>query len=173
MRILCLLTAMLTIFSACKKDEEPVDPCTNGFLDPGETSVDCGGNCAPCTTTQPEYFTLFIDGQIATMTYRELFYDGTAWSLQMSNDSISMQISLGTSATLQTSPVPTSGTYAFVNGFEYPIQLNGTYSISEHDLSTQTMSGFFEIDFLRLVSASPTTYDTLKVSGGQFEFFQY
>jgi len=173
MRALYIIIAMLTIFSSCKKEEDPVDPCTNGFLDPGETSIDCGGDCAPCSTTQPEYFTIFVDGQLAAMTSRELLYDGTAWSLQMSNDSISMQISLGNSGTIQTSNIPAAGTYAYINGAEYPIQLNGTYSISEHDLSSQIMSGFFGIDFLREISTSPSIYDTLRISGGQFEFFSY
>ncbi|MFT5860720.1 MAG: hypothetical protein ACI865_002834 [Flavobacteriaceae bacterium] len=173
MRILYITIAMLTIFSSCKKDEEPVDPCTNGFLDPGETSIDCGGTCDPCSVSQPEFFTIFVNGQQEAMTFREIFYDGTSWSFQMSNASISMQISLGTSGIVQTADIPTAGTYASVNGVDYPIQANGTYAISSHDLSTQTMSGFFGIDFVREISTGPSVYDTLKISGGQFEFFHY
>jgi hypothetical protein len=173
MRAFYLIIAMLTIFSSCKKNEEPVDPCTNGYLDPGETAPDCGGNCPPCQVTAPEYFTLFIDGQVGTMNTRVLNFDNPGWSLQMTNDSISMQLSLGTTGLVQTSPIPALGTYAYVNGLEYPIQANGTYSISEHNLASQNMSGFFGIDFVRQISSGPDVYDTLKISGGQFEFFNY
>jgi hypothetical protein len=173
MRVLFIVVAMLTIFSSCKKEEEPVDPCTNGYLDPGEDTPDCGGNCPPCNVSGPEYFTIFIDGQTGSMDSRVLNFDNPGWSLQMSNDSISMQISLGTSGAIQTSAIPAIGTYAYVNGIEYPIQSNGTYSISEHNVASQNMSGFFGINFVRQISSSPNVYDTLKISGGQFEFFNY
>ncbi len=164
---------MLTIFSSCKKKEEIVDLCTNGFLDPGETTPDCGGNCPPCTATQSEVFSVILNGVQTAMNYRSLFYDGSAWSLQMANDSISMQVSLGTSGVVQTANIPTVGTYCYLNGTEFPIQQNGTYSISEHSVSQQTMSGFFAIDFVVQLPTVPITYDTLSFIGGQFAFFSY
>lgn len=32
---------------------EVVDPCTNGIQDGTETGIDCGGTCAPCSTSVP------------------------------------------------------------------------------------------------------------------------
>lgn len=173
MRTLYIVIAMLTIFSSCKKEDETVDLCTNGFLDPGESSPDCGGNCPPCAVVSQEYFTVVLNGEPIVMTFHELIYSGTAWSLQMANDSISMQISLGTSGAIQTSSITNAGTYCSLNGIDYPIQQNGIYSISDHDLSNQIMSGFFHIDFLYQITASPNTYATLSFTGGQFDNFSY
>lgn len=173
MRSVYIIIAMLTIFSSCKKEKEPVDPCTNGFLDPGETNPDCGGNCPPCSEETQEYLTVQLNGEQTVMDYSSLFYDGSAWSLQISNDSISMQINLGNSGAIQTSNIPSSGTYCTMNSIDYPIQQNGTYSISEHNLSEHTMSGFFNIDFLLQISSMPLVYDTISFTGGQFEYFNY
>ena len=167
MRYFMMLSAMLLIFSACKEDE-PVDPCTNGFLDPGETNPDCGGDCPPCVITPITFLNLEVNGVNTSMLNHEMNYDGTSWSLQMSNDSLNIQIGFGTTGAIGTEPINPSGTFLYKSGTQYLGQTDGTYTISEHDVSTDLMSGFFQIKFFR-----PGFVDTLRISNGQFENFAY
>ena len=162
-----ILSAMLLIFSACKEDE-PVDPCTNGFLDPGETVPDCGGNCPPCSTTPITFLHFEVNGVNTSTLTEELNYDGTSWSLQLVNDSLNIQISFGTTGLISTEPILASGSFLYKNGTQYLGQTDGTYSISEHDVSANIMSGFFQIKFFR-----PGFMDTLRITNGQFENFSY
>lgn len=167
MRYFMILSAMLLIFSACKEDE-PVDPCTNGFLDPGETAPDCGGDCPPCSTTPITFLNVAVNGVNTAMQNYGLDYNGTAWSLQLSNDSLNMQIGLGTTGAIGTEPINPAGTYLYKNGTQYSGQTDGTYSISEHDTAEDLMSGFFQITFFR-----PGFVDTIRITNGQFENFSY
>lgn len=162
-----ILSAMLLIFSACKEDE-PVDPCTNGFLDPGETNPDCGGDCPPCSVTPVKFLNVDVNGVNASMTNQEMDYDGNSWALQLSNDSLNIQISFGTSGAIGTEPILAAGTFCYKDGTQYLGQTEGIYTISDHDLSADLMSGFFQITFFR-----PGLDDTLKISNGQFENFDY
>jgi hypothetical protein len=162
-----ILSAMLLIFSACKEDD-PVDPCTNGFLDPGETAPDCGGDCPPCSTTPVSFLTLYVNGVSTSMQNRELDYDGNSWSLQFSNDSLNVQIGYGTTGAIGTYPIDAAGSFLYKNGTQYLGQTEGVYSISDHDVSNNLMSGFFQIKFFR-----PGFVDTLHITGGQFENFSY
>lgn len=165
---LTVLFTMLVIFSACKKEEEPKDPCTNGFLDPGELQPDCGGNCPPCEPSTTPIFYLELNGNPVVMNNRELDYASGTWILQLSNDSITMQVSLGSDGSVQTSAIPPSGTFAYMHGIQYDEQHNGTYSITAHDQTNQLMSGFFQVQFVR----SGMT-DTLRFTNGTFENFLY
>lgn len=167
MRYFMILSAMLLIFSACKEDE-PVDPCTNGFLDPGETAPDCGGDCPPCSTTPITFLNLDVNGVNTSMLNKEMDYDGNSWSLQLSNDSLNIQIGYGTSGVVGTYPTNSAGTYLYKNGTQYTGQVDGTYTISDHDVSNDLMSGFFQIKFFR-----PGFVDTLRITNGQFENFAY
>lgn len=167
MRYFLILSAMLLIFSACKEDE-PVDPCTNGFLDPGETAPDCGGNCPPCSNTPVSFLNLDVNGIPTSMLNYQLNYDGTSWSLQMSNDSLNIQIGYGSTGDIGTYPIDPLGSYLYKNGTQYTGQTDGTYSISEHNTTDDLMSGFFQIKFFR-----PGFIDTVEISGGQFQNFAY
>lgn len=167
MRYFLLLVTMLVFFFACKEDE-PVDPCTNGFLDPGETSPDCGGNCEPCSTTPVSFFNVEVNGVNAAMTNKNLVYDGNYWSLQLANDSLNIQLALGTTGAISTEPISLSGTFCYKNGSQFTGQLEGVYSISDHDFSADLMSGFFQILFYK-----PGLVDSLRISNGQFENFHY
>jgi len=172
-KFVLISAAMLTIFSSCKEDPEPIDPCTNGFLDPGEQLPDCGGPCPPCNITQPSYFAVSVDGTPTTFDTYEMNYDGNAWYLQLVNDSLNVQVSFDSTGVIGTEPVPEAGTFCFQSGIEYPIQHAGTYSISMHDMNTQAMSGFFNIQFVRQTSITPIVYDTIKFQNGQFEYLYY
>ena len=162
-----ILSAMLLIFSACKEDE-PVDPCTNGFLDPGETAPDCGGNCPPCSNTPVSFLNLSVNGVNTSMLNYEMDYNGSAWSLQLSNDSLNIQIGCGSTGDVGTFPIDPAGSYLYKNGTQYLGQTDGTYSISEHDVTEDLMSGFFQIKFYR-----PGFVDTLSITNGQFQNFAY
>jgi hypothetical protein len=159
--------AMLTIFSSCKKEEE-VDPCTNGFLDPGEDAPDCGGNCPPCDNTPVPFFTLKVNDSIVHMDTKELDFNGTNWVLSMANDSLSFNIDIGTNGAIGSYPISATFSSASFYGTSYPIQTDGSCAISEHDEANDLMSGYFQIKFSR----SGFT-DTLRISDGLFEFFSY
>lgn len=167
MRYFVLLGAMLLFFSACKEDE-PIDPCTNGFLDPGEVQPDCGGNCAPCEPSLVSFLNMSVNGVNTGMSTKSLNFDGTAWTLQLANDSLNIQLSLGTTGLVATEPIPMSGSFCYRNGVQYAGQVDGIYSISDHDTSADLMSGFFQITFFR-----PGMTDTLRITNGQFENFGY
>lgn len=48
MKNLLILLTMAFIVISCSQNN-----CSNGQLDSGETSIDCGGNCPPCPITNP------------------------------------------------------------------------------------------------------------------------
>jgi hypothetical protein len=50
--IFLVIPAILLIFSACKEEKPVKAPCENGFLDAGETGVDCGGSCITFATVE-------------------------------------------------------------------------------------------------------------------------
>ena len=162
-----ILSTMLLIFSACKEDE-PVDPCTNGFLDPGETVPDCGGDCPPCSVTPVTFLNLDVNGVNTSMLNQEMHYDGNSWALQLSNDSLNIQLSFGTTGAIGTEPIIAAGSFCYKSGVQYLEQSEGAYTISEHDVSADLMSGFFQINFSR-----PGFVDTLRITNGQFENFSY
>ena len=162
-----ILSAMLLIFSACKEDE-PVDPCTNGFLDPGEDAVDCGGDCSPCVNTPVTFLNLDVNGINTAMLSYEMDYDGSSWSLQLSNDSLNIQIGFGNTGDVGTYPIDATASYLYRDGAQYLGQTEGVYSISDHDVANDLMSGFFQIKFFR-----PGFVDTLEIANGQFENFGY
>jgi hypothetical protein len=158
---------MLTIFSSCTK-EEPVDPCTNGFLDPGEDAPDCGGNCDPCDNTPVPYLGIQVNGVPTVMTTKSLTYDGTNWTLSMANDSLTFNFCLGSTGDIGSFAMPSNCTSAAFDGLNYPNQSSGSYAISSHDLQDDLMSGYFQVDFSRT-----GFLDTIHVTNGVFEFYEY
>ncbi len=171
--LITLSVAMLVIFSSCKKKEEAVNTCQNGFLDPGESSPDCGGNCPPCSSSAPASLYVEINGSETTMTSKQLYYDQGNWSLNMQNDSLNIQLNFGSNGSIGTYPISTFGTYALKNGTDYPLQEMGTHSISEHDVNQRKMNGYFQIRFLRQLPNNPLLYDTLELLSGQFSDMVY
>ena len=161
------LAAMIAIFSSCKEKEVIIDACSNGFLDPGETGIDCGGNCAPCIPYEPSTIYLECNGIPMSMPIKTLVYD-TSWLLTAANDSLTFQFNLGNSGTIGNFDLPTLGSFATKNGIFYMNSSNGVYAISAHNLTTKKMSGFFQANFFRNGFS-----DTLKVRNGQFEFLSY
>ena len=166
--ILYSCIAMLTIFSSCKKEEEKTDLCSNGFLDPGETSPDCGGNCPPCNTTPASYLGLKVNGVQTLILSKSLNYDGTNWVLSISNDSLSLNINLGSTGATGSFPISSNLTSATYNGNSYPDLHDAHYVISAHDTGDDLMSGYFYAKFSR-----PGFTDTLRITDGTFEYMPY
>jgi len=166
--IFLVFPAILLIFSACKEEKPAKAPCENGFLDAGETGVDCGGNCPPCVPVEIPLLYIECNGIPVSMSSKSLTYSSGNWSLLISNDSLSFQFALGNTGTVGTFPLSSAGSYAAKNGVYYLNSSNGSYSISAHDTTNNKMSGFFQADFSRTGFS-----DTLHVRNGQFEFLSY
>lgn len=165
---IAILTTMLSIFSSCKDKEVVIDKCSNGFLDIGETGIDCGGNCTPCIVNEPSSIYLEFNGTPFSYSSKTLTYSNNNWSLEVLNDSISFQFNLGSDGTIGTYTMDPVGCFAVRNGNYYLNSNAGIYSISMHDQTNHKMSGFFSANFTR------TGYnDTLKVRNGQFEYMPY
>jgi len=167
-RLFLVTTAMLLIFSSCKKEEEPVDLCLNGFVDPGEEGVDCGGSCTPCANTPITTLFVTVNGESISMPTKQLTFDGSNWILSMNNDTINMTFDLGTNGTIGNYPLSFANSTCIMHGIPYPNQSNGSCAISEHNEADDIMSGFFQADFSRT-----GFLDTVHVTSGQFENFQY
>lgn len=160
--------AMLMFFSSCKKDPETTDLCSNGFLDSGESGIDCGGNCEPCSAFEPSYVYLECNGQPITMDTKSLSYTNGYWSLLAYNDSLKIQLNLGNNGAIDVYPISSSGSFGEYFGNLYLNAVNGTCAFYSHDTLTNKMGGFFQIDFIR------TGFnDTLKIRNGQFENMFY
>jgi hypothetical protein len=160
--------AMLVFFSSCKKDEEAVDTCTNGFLNPGEVGIDCGGTCAPCIAYTPSYVYLECNDQPITMDTKSLSYSNGNWSLLAFNDSLKIQLNLGNNGGIDVYPISSSGSFGEYFGNLYLSTENGTFAIYNHDTINHKMGGFFQVDFIRT-----GINDTLKIRNGQFENMIY
>jgi len=165
--ILVILFTMLLIFS-CKKEDEQVDPCQNGFLDAGEQSPDCGGNCPPCDENFISSLYLKINGISTSFSSKSLSYTGTNWILSMSNDTIDINLDFGTNGNI--------GSYVLSNlysncdyfGINYPVLNDANFAISYHDTINNRMSGFFQAKFSR-----PGFVDTIRITNGQFDYYIY
>jgi hypothetical protein len=156
---------LLTV--ACKKDEEPtINPCMNGQLDPGETAIDCGGTCGDCPETEFPYAAFDANGDALTASIKQLTYNN-GWRLNLTADSISLQLNLGNNGSVGTYTMPAAGSFAQVDGLNYPTLASGTYSISAHNLASEKLSGFFQAKFVRIPG------DTLYIANGVFEFLPY
>ncbi len=161
--------AMLLFFSACKKDEASIDTCSNGYLDPGEAGIDCGGTCGGnCGQSQPSYVYLECNGIPITMATKTMTLTNGFWSLLAYNDTLTVQFNLGNNGSVAVFPIQANGSYGELNGNLYLQVQNGTGAFYSHDTLTNKMSGFFQVDFIR-----DGTLDTLKIRNGQFENMFY
>lgn len=93
--VFLVIPAILLIFSACKEEKPVKAPCQNGFLDAGETGIDCGGNCPPCIPVDIPLLYVECNGDQVNISAKSLTYSNGSWSLQISNDTLSIQIALG------------------------------------------------------------------------------
>ncbi len=162
------LFTILIIFSACKKKSDPVDKCSNGFIDAGELGVDCGGSCKPCEVYNPPSLFLEINGNPISMDNKSINFSDNTYSLIASNDSLSFQFNLGSNGNVGTFTLNSLGTFGSKNGIYYLNSSDGTYSISAHDSLTKSMSGFLQVNFSRNGYS-----DTIKIRNCQFDYIKY
>lgn len=162
-----VLFTMLLIFS-CKKKDETVDTCQNGFIDAGEELPDCGGPCPPCETNYTSSLYVKLNGVSTTFTTKSLSYNGTNWILSMTNDSLDLQIDLGSNGAVGTYSISAINSNCDYFGINYPILSEGSCAINYHDTGAQRMSGFFSAKFSR-----PGFVDTVRITNGQFDYFTY
>ncbi len=166
-RISIITFAMLLIFS-CKKKEEPVDPCQNGFLDAGEELPDCGGPCPPCQENFTSSLFLRVNGTTTTFSTKSLTFNGSNWILSMSNDTLDIQLDLGTNGDIGSYTMSPLNSNCDYYGINYPVLSDANFAISYHDTSANRMSGFFQAKFSR-----PGFVDTLRLTNGQFDYYVY
>jgi hypothetical protein len=162
------LFTMLIIFSSCHKKETSDATCENGFLDPGELGIDCGGICTPCIDNTPSYMYFECNGVPIVMQTKELTYTNGIWSLTANNDTFSIQLNLGSIGQVDLYATNPMGSLAINNGTYYLNATNGTHAFYYHDTITKNMGGFFQIDFSR-----DGFDDTLRIQNGQFENLYY
>ncbi len=165
-RVYKLVNALIFVFLfslviGCKK-EDKVDTCTDGFLTPGETQIDCGGPCQPC---QEQFFSssrAVFENEFITFPNFSIDAIGN-YVFSTSNDSLSLQLNFGNGDTLGGRPI-TPGTYsnASLNGVSYPTLTEGTVVITELNLEDSLMSGYYQAKLFRAV------FDTLIFTGGEF-----
>jgi len=175
--ILPLLISVLILFS-CKPKEDMKDPCTNGFKDPGETNIDCGGNCPPCPTVYIPTVLLNLNGTPYSFSTKNLSFSSNTYSLSFSNDSIICQINLGSNGVINTYPITPSGTILTkITNYGQPSAVTRTYNnitdadcaISEHNTIEKRMSGFFSLKFYQAGFGN----DTIVISAGEFTDLNY
>ena len=163
-RFMAIVIMGLLLTVACNKEEDPViNPCMNGQLDPGETAIDCGGTCGDCPNTEFPYAGFSFNGVATTASTRELTYNN-GWMLDISNDTVSVQVNLGNDGSVGTYTMNASGCFASYSGLNYPTLVEGLYSISGHNTTTHKLSGFFQGKFVRVPG------DTLYITNGFFEY---
>lgn len=153
--------SIFLLFLACKKEEE-VDTCSDGFLTPGETQIDCGGSCKPC---EPEIYSsskAVFDNTLVSFPNYSIDLAGD-YIFTTSNDSLSVQLNFGDGDTLGGRAI-TPGIYsnARLNGVDYPTLTEGTVVITAINVQEGLMSGYYQAKLFRAV------FDTLIFTGGEF-----
>jgi hypothetical protein len=167
-RFIVIVITGLLLTVACNKEEDPViNPCMNGQLDPGETAIDCGGTCGDCPDTEYPTAGFTFNGAYTTAPTKQLTH-ASDWKLYVATDTVSVQVNLGNDGSIGTNTqMSASGSYAFLNGVSYPTLVEGSSSITSHNLSTQKLSGFFQAKFVRVPG------DTLHITNGYFNYLHY
>jgi hypothetical protein len=173
MKFISVTTILIFLLFSCKKKEEAVDKCTNGFKDPGETNIDCGGKCAPCPTVYFPSVQCLYNGKTTGFSSFELDHSSSNYSLKFYNDSLYVQLNLGIYDTVATYDITPNGSFITKSNTSFNYTYNdissAKVSISEHDKSARRMSGFFTVDFYQANSGA----DTVRISSGSFTDLLY
>ena len=103
-----------------------------------------------------------------SMTGKSISHVGNDYFLNLSNDSITMQINLGADGNVGNFNILSNGTTCNYNFIDYPNINNGISAISLNDTENQLLSGFFQLDFYRTDFS-----DTLHITEGQFDYLPY
>ncbi|MFZ5552807.1 MAG: hypothetical protein ACOZCO_06810 [Bacteroidota bacterium] len=153
----------LILSTACNKNEEPAETCTDGIQNQSETGVDCGGPCAPCPSTlcdgngSTSFYPLalnnswfykgsgtnqFTNTVSATATYNSLTYykvdntlGGTIYLRSATNGDIMIYNPSTSSELLYVPASPTTG-----QTWSYPMQFSATRKVISSSTSFSTSS---------------------------------
>ena len=168
MKYLTLITISLLVLISCKEKETYVDPCTNGYLDPGEVKIDCGGTCTPCPTVYIPSVNIKLNGVQMSFPTKTLSYSSNLYLLTFSNDTMNFQLNLGSNDSVNTYVMSSNQTFAQINSTHYTGVSNATFAISANDKTNKRMNGFFNLTYF-----VPGQNDTLKITSGQFSDLNY
>lgn len=163
-----LIASILIIFSSCKDKNIKIDQCQNGYLDAGETKIDCGGVCNPCKEIETPYLFLKLNGKDISFQPKKIYSSNNIYYLIAENDTINLNINLGTNLNVGTYPISPTNTNGQMNLIAYPNASNGIYSFNKIDTINRKISGFFDV---KLSRQNPD--DTLFITGGQFSYLSY
>jgi len=168
--VCCLI---LVTLSCSKKQVQQEPSCTDGFLNNGETGIDCGGPCAPCLgLTNPVFFATF-NGQFTYFNNVSVQYGDTIY-IHAITDSIQVNLSFKNltvpDENNQLNPIVQS-VLPFVSYFNTDYSnINPQYSvISLSKNENNRISGLFQL----FLPHGFENMDTLKVVNGTFENIAY
>lgn len=162
------LMGSMLVYS-CKDEPIEKEPCSNGFKDKGEEKIDCGGICPPCPSTYTPLF--LVDANLFTVQLNNpsIGQSQSKYILGGANDSISVQIGLGSSPpSLGTYPITeVNSTFVQFKNGHYVFTGDGTFAYQSVDNQAKRASGFVEATFVH-----STLGDTLQLDG-QFNDLVY
>lgn len=164
-----VLLLSLLVLTACRKDEEHIDTCSNGIIDPGELGTDCGGPCPPCDEpTLPVRTYARVNGTPIDFANYELTYD-TDWILSFSNDTISVVLNLGDGDSLGSRPIKPLYTNGETQLNKYPVLNDGRSLFTKIDKERNELSVLFEAKLTMSVSdPNYSSLDTMFVREAEF-----
>ena len=168
MKHLSLFFVILLLTFSCKKKNDDVDLCKNGFKDIGETGVDCGGSCGPCPLVYMPNAYMRINGEPVTFANKSITEQNGNWFLNCFNDTIQIQFNLGPDISVGNYQMLPTNNFAVVNGLSYTLITNGNVGIYVNSTSTQRINGLFQTKFYHTGMV-----DTLFVTNGEFVDLQY
>lgn len=168
---ICTMILSVTL-SSCNKEDDDLGNCSDGFINNGETGLDCGGPCAPCIDPVVERIVVVIDGVEVSLS--NLFAEmETTGIIAGSNDSISLSVNFqrvdGTWPLIEG-----PNTFISYNGVDYnEFTTDSHLVLTEEDTENNRISGLFRVEFYKLVATTPDVYDTLIVDNGMFNNLSY
>ncbi len=157
--------------SSCNKEDDDVGNCSDGFINNGETGLDCGGPCAPCLEPVVKRMVVFVEGE--EVSFPTLFAEiETTGIIAGSNDTISLSVNFGLIDSVWPL-IEGPNTFITYNGVNYnEFSTDSHLILTDEDNENNRISGLFRVEFYRLVS-SPDVYDTIIVDNGMFNNLSY
>src|SRR5690554_4905267 len=159
-----LILVSLLLFS-CKKEEQS---CTDGVFTPEkEEKVDCGGVCPPCNfqpTIIDTYLSAKVNGESISFSNYTLS-KSPDWILSFENDSLNIQVNLGSGDSLGGRPMEVPNSKALFHSNIYSSLGSGYSVFAEIDHIEQSLSAFFNAKFV----SDNDINDTLRITDGEFQ----
>ena len=164
---LVLLCFSLILYS-CKEKAPEVNQCSNGFKDPGESNIDCGGLCPDCPKTYNPTFFMSINGIEVSIQNRSIVQNSGNYLLSAIDDSIDLQLDLGSNGDVGNYTLNSIGQQLIYKNIQYDLVRDASHAIASNDKSAKRISGFFKLKFTR--TGVP---DTIYITDGQYTDLKY